>query len=222
MSFFPAKRADFVIWSANCAAILAATPADYGLTIGQAGTLTAADSSLQVLYITSTTPETRTPVSIQAFDTQRIVVTQLVQTYNNMAQLLPATPEALTSAGFPIRQTVRTPQTPVTAEIDLVLVSAAAGITRMSARNPATPTSKRKPLETGAVQVATAIGTTVAVDPNQATESLYYTKTPFDILTEPSQRGKIMVVWARYQSRGSIGAQKVYGPWSLPVQVHLV
>lgn len=222
MSFYPSKNADFVLFAAACAAAITADPSGYGLTSGQAVTLTTQSDDLTAAYNLSTAPETRTPVTVQAFKDQRTVTTSTIEAYNKIAQLVPATPEALTAAGFPVYKTSRSPQTPITAGIGLELISAVEGVTRISARNPETPTSKKKPADTGAIELAIAIGTTVAIDPAQANDTRYYTKTPLDIMTEPSQRGKIMVVWARYQSKGSIGGQKVYGPWSMPLQVNLV
>lgn len=222
MSFYPAKNADFVLFATACSAAITANPTDYNLTVGQASTLEVQASTLESLYGIATAPETRTPVSVAEFGSQRALVEKTVEAYNKIAQLKPATAEALVAAGFPVYKTSRSPQTPVTAEIVLEVVSASPNQTTFKGTNPATPTSKKKPENTGAIQLAIAIGTTAALDPSQATMQKYFTRNPLIVDTQPEQRGKIMVVWARYQSKGAIGGQKVYGAWSLPIQVSLM
>lgn len=220
--FPPSKNADFVAFAISCSATITAAPADYGLTSGQATTLATSVTALNSAWETAQDPSTRTPVTVQAFQDAKVATETIIRSYNQIAQLFPATSENLVAAGFPVRKVGRSPQQPITASLELAVISAVAGVTRMEARNPATPTSKKKPPQTGAVEVAIAIGTSAAISPAQATESRFYTKQPFDITTTPDQRGKIMVCWARWQSLGSIGGDKVYGPWSFPVQISLV
>lgn len=221
MDWIPAKNADYVIWLANLEAVIAVDFALYGLTAGDANDLNAANAAVQAAFTLAQDPATRTPVTVNNFDVARAAATVYAREFNATAQALPATSGELITAGFPVRSTVRSPQTPITASIDLALVSLIPEVLRLTATNPATPNTKAKPLDTRAVQFAMTIGTTAGVDPAQATEYRFGTRVPYDITTTTLQRGKIATIWARYQSRGSIGGQLVYGPYSLPLVVSL-
>lgn len=222
MDFIPARNNAFVPFITNAAAIIATGYANYGLTSGEATALTTAAGNVETTFTLAQDPTTRTPVAVDNFNTARAAATALMRQYNATAQAYPATSEDLIAAGFPVRDTVRSPQTPITATVDLAIISQIPEVLTVSARNPETPTSKRKPRDTRAVQFALAIGTEAAVDPAQATEYRFGTRTPYAIQTTTAQRGKKLTVWARYQSRGSIGGQLVYGPWSLPLVVSLM
>jgi hypothetical protein len=197
--------------------VIGANFADYGVSAGLKNELVDAAAAVASIWPTINNPSSRTSVSIQSFNEARITAEALARQVNAFAQAFPASNENLASAGLPIRKTTRTPQQPVTVPIDLEFISAIPEQLTLQGRNPETPTSKRKPSNADAIQLAIAIGETFAVEPEQATDIRLVTKTPFVISTTPAQRGKKITVFARYQSKGSIGGIKVYGPWSAPI-----
>jgi hypothetical protein len=222
MDFIPARNAQYVPFVVNAAAVIAADYADYGIPLPVATDLTTKANAVESTFTLAQDPLTRTPVAIDNFNTARAACTAALRTINATAQAFGTYSEQLIAAGLPVRDTVRSPQTPITSTVDLAIVSQIPELLRVVARNPETPTSKRKPSNTRAVQFAMAVGTVAAVDPSAATEYRFGTRVPYDIQTTTAQRGKTLTLWARYQSRGSIGGQLVYGPWSLPLVVHLM
>lgn len=221
MDFIPSRNSVLVPYLVAQAAVISADFADYGITSPQAVAHQALVDNVSAAWDLITDPATRTSVAIEDFNTKKSDAIASARQLNQIAQLSSADSAQLVAAGFPVRDTTRSPQQPVTASVELILNSAIPEVVRVTARNPETPTSKAKPANTGAVQVAMAIGTVAAVSPEQATENRYYSRSPFNILTTTEQRGKVMTVFARYQSKGTIGGVKVYGPWSAPLVVSL-
>lgn len=217
MDFVPAQNNQFVTWLANLSTVINANFADYGVPVGLKNTFVEQAEAVATTWPTINNPSTRTSVAIQNFVDVRAAAEATARQINALAQAFPATNDALAVAGLPIRKTTRTPQQPVTVPIDLEFVSAIPELLTLQGRNPETPTSKKKPANADAIQLAIAIGETFAVEPEQATDVRLVTRTPFTISTTPAQRGKKITVFARYQSKGSIGGQKVYGPWSAPI-----
>lgn len=221
MDYIPSTNAERVLWLQNLETVMSADFALYGVTSGQAIAFAALNATAQAAFVTSTDPSTRTPVTVQATQDAIAAAVASARNLNDIAQVFPATSPNLVAAGFPVRSTVRTPQAPVTASVELEFISALPQQINMQARNVATPTSRAKPADTSAVQLAVAIGTVAAVDPSQATFQQNFTRSPLTLTTDIGDRGKVATVFGRYVSRGSIGGQKVYGPWSLPLVVNL-
>lgn len=221
MDYIPAKIADKIAWLVNCSAVLTAAPANYGLTAPEALVIDGLVDAAVAAYNISTNPALRTPVSVQTTETTTAAAVAACRSAAVTAQALPSTSPQLVAAGFTVRSTTRTPQAPVTETCDIELVSIIPNEIILQARNPATPTSKKKPKGTGSVQFAMAIGTAVAVDPASATEYRFSQRNPARIQTDPSQRGKVLTVWARYQSKSGIGGLKVYGPFGVSLSVNL-
>jgi hypothetical protein len=221
MDFIPAKKANQIAWLINCAAILTATPAAYGLTAPEALAVQTAVDTAATAYTLGTDPTTRTPVTVQEMNDAMQAAVALCRGANVQAQALPATNPDLVSAGFPVRSTIRTPQSPVTASCDIELVKVIPNELTVRGLNPDTPTSKKKPAGTGAIQFAMAVGTVAAVDPASATEYRFSTKNPTRLAFDPSQRGKVLTLWARYQSKAGIGGIKVYGPFGVAIVINL-
>lgn len=221
MDYIPSKIADRIAWLINCAAVLTATPADYGLTAPEALVIQNSVNTASAAYTVGVDPSTRTPVTIQDMNDTMAASVTLCRNANITAQALPATSPDLVAAGFPVRSTVRTPQSPVTASCDIELVSVVPNELTLRGLNPATPTSKAKPPGTGAIQFAIAIGTAAAVDPASATEYRFSTRNPTRLEFNPSTRGKVATIWARYQSKAGIGGIKNYGPFGVSIVLNL-
>lgn len=221
MDYIPQKLANKILWLGNLTAVMEVDFADYGVSDALQTDLQAANTAAQNAYAVSTDPATRTPVAIATTNSAVAAAVVIARQINSLAQVSTATSSQLVAAGLPVRDTTRSPQTPITDSVELEFVSAIPQVMSLQARNPATPTSKAKPKNTGGIQLAIAIGTTAAVDPSQATRNEFFTRSPLKVETAIEQRGKVATVFARYQSRGSIGGVKVYGPWSLPLVVNL-
>lgn len=221
MDFIPSKNAQLVPFLESNSAVITADHATYNITNTQASDYADQVAAVSNAYALITDPATRTTVNIEAFNTAKAAAVFTCRQFNQIAQLSDATPAELVAAGFPVRDKTRSPQTPVTASVEMILVSAIPEQVRITTRNPDTPTTKAKPSNTGAVQLAIAIGEVAAVDPAQATETRFYSRSPLTLSTSAEQRGKVLTVFARYESKGTIGGIKVYGPWSLPLVVSL-
>lgn len=221
MDYIPTRLANQIAWLVNCASVVSLAPTTYGIAAPQALAFQNQVDLASGAYAIGVDPSTRTPVTVQNMNDQMAAAVTLAREINVQAQALPSTSPQLVAAGFPVRSTVRTPQSPVTASADIELVSLIVNEITVQARNPATPTTKAKPAGTGAVQYAIAVGTVAAVSPSQATEYRFATRSPARLEFLPEQRGKIVTMWARYQSRGSIGGQRVYGPYGIPITVSL-
>ena len=221
MDFIPTRNAVLVPYLTSMASIIADTPATYNITEPEAAAFALQVETLNQGYDQITDPGQRTSVAIAKFNSDKATAIATARLFNNKAQLSGASNAQLTAAGFPVRDTTRSPQTPIEASVEMILVSAIPEQLRIVTRNPDTPTTKAKPSNCGAVQLAIAIGEVAAVDPSQATETRFYTRSPLTLATTTEQRGKVLTAFARYESRGTIGGVKVYVPWSLPIVVNL-
>jgi hypothetical protein len=65
-NFYHGKDAEIVAGSANFHSLISAAPTTYGLVAAQATSFGALNTTLQSAYTAAVTPETRTPVAIEA------------------------------------------------------------------------------------------------------------------------------------------------------------
>lgn len=221
MDYIPTKNADFVAWLIAFSAAITAAPTAYGTDSTNATALAGLTTAVSNAWDTINDPATRTSVTIEAFNAARAAATASARNINNLAQALPATNTALLTAGLPVRDGTRTAQGPILESLDLSLVSALPEILIIDGRNSANPNSAAKPAGTGAIQIVMSIGEVPATDPAQGNDQRFFTKSRMDIRTDVNQRGKVVTIFGRYQSQGSINGQKVYGPWSMPLVLRL-
>lgn len=221
MDYIPTTNAAFVAYIVAMSAAIAADPTEYGVTAPDATAFVAQTDAVATAWNVINDPATRTSVTIEAFNAARAAATSTARGINNTAQALPASNTALLTAGLPVRDGTRTPQGAILESLDLSLVSALPEILIVDGRNSANPNSAAKPAGTGAIQIVMSIGEVAATDPSQGNDQRFFTKSRMDIRTDVNQRGKVVTIFGRYQSAGSIGGQKVYGPWSMPLVLRL-
>lgn len=120
--YLPQTLFGFQSWNNNFATQISASPAAYGLTVGDASAHSALTSQFNDDLLNSTTPETRTPVSVAttqiAFEQCRESAQGLVQKYQAAGA-----PDALKSAilNVTFRDDTKTPILAPTAVPDLAI-----------------------------------------------------------------------------------------------------
>lgn len=109
-SYMPAALGPFLVWLDNFYNIVSDGPTGYGLTAGQMTTLNTLRGTFSTALTTSTTPSTRTPVTVAATNEAFIAVRANCQALveQSQASLLP-TEEMLVSAGMTVRKTTKSP-----------------------------------------------------------------------------------------------------------------
>lgn len=211
-SYIPARDADLANWSANFAALIAASPATYGLTAGDAVNITAADTAWQAAYALAVNPATRTPVTVQAKDTQRIATLTTERSYaQRIANNAGVSPSDKTALGLNPRTN---PPTPVPAPATYPLLTVAStvtnGIVIRYRDDLAAPSVKAKPFGAVTTQINALVASTGT--PTTSVElwpvAGLQTKSPFILPTDPAAAGKMIGIAARWVTRKGL-----VGPW---------
>jgi len=204
-SYIPAKDADFANWSANFATLIAASPATYGLTSGDATTITAADAAFQLAYSDAINPATRTPVSIAAKDTQRTATLVTERAYaQSIANNAGVSPADKIAVGVNPRNSTPTKVPRPTTYPLLTVPSLLTNAIVLRYRDElASPTSKAKPPGAVAMQLnaQVAVGGTISASVDLWPVAGYETKSPIIVSTDPGDSGKILSLAGRWVTR---------------------
>ena len=210
-SYVPTRDSDLQIWSLNFATTLTANPANYGLTAGDAAAVAAAQAAYSAAYVTATTQSTRTKDTIAAKDVARGQLTVLLRTYSDIIQANAGiSQDNKTALGLPIRKTTKTAVTAPTSAPTINVTGLTAGVLQMTYHDP-NQGAKVKAKPAGAIQmeVAYSTSTTVVTDPTTLGFRELVTKTPFNLPTDPSDKGKTLYFAGRWVTRRGL-----MGPWS--------
>lgn len=217
-SYIPAKDSEFLAFLINFAALITATPADYGLTAGNAVSVNAQLALFEPALALATDPTTKTPVTVASKDAARLVAVATVRPLAQAVAKNPAISDALKiGLGLNPPNTSPSPIPPITVAPTLALISAQVGMHTLDIRNPETPTSKAKPPGASGIQLYRNVGTTHATDPAQCALQAVTTKTPVMSAFEPADTGKKVTYFARFVTPSGPGGMQQPGPWSLPL-----
>lgn len=221
--YIPSRLADFAVWLANFSALLTATPLIFGLTAPDAVAVAALASDFADAYALSSVPATRTSGTIAQTNAQRAISAAGVRPYAvRIAANTTVTPENKVAIGVTVRSLTPTPVPPPTTVPGLALVSAISLNHTLRSFDTSTPTSKAKPFGAIAIQLFRAIGTSAAIDPEQAQWYANITKSPFTINFSAGDAGKKCTYFARYQTvSGAAGIASV-GPWSEALTIGVI
>jgi len=212
--YLPPMLANLAIWSANFSAMLTAAPTDYGLIAGDAVIVAAADGPFQAAYALSSVPATRTPVTVADTAAARATLEAVIRPYAVRISLNQTVDPALkVGIGVTVRAGSPTPVPQPTTAPDIAVLGQINGLATMSYTEPGT-IGKAKPYGVIAAEVAVALGTVVAIDPEIATRHVHRSKSPFTLDFSAPDRGKYATIWARWITRSGPGGKGQVGPWS--------
>lgn len=214
-SFIPQPDAGFAAWAQNFGATTAANPAAYGMTAPDAAAIVAAAAAFVAALAVLADPSTATPTAVTAKDEARATAETLCREWAAVIQADPdVTNPNRISAGLPVWKTTRTAiPAPVTYP-NLGLRSLQPGWAEFGYQDSAVGVSgKAKPFGAVSMEVAVAYGVAPAVDPDAAVIVGAYTKSPFRLDFQPTQRGKIATIWGRWRTASGPGGKSQTGPW---------
>lgn len=208
--YLPQTLSGFNTWATNFETLISAAPTDFGLTAGDASAFNTLFASFNSALSVSTTPSTRTPVTVAATQTAleacRAKAQQLVQKYQASGL---ATPTKSAELGVTNRDTTKTPIPAPTAIPDL-------GIEKIE---PQSVTLRIKelgallnalPVNCVGYEVYMAVGLTNP--PNSPTDMTFVQNGSrrFTTITfAPGDIGKNVSFAVRYRT-----AKNLTGPWS--------
>jgi hypothetical protein len=213
--YIPAKDSLLDTWAQNFSSVITSSPTTYGLSAGDATTITAAYTSYHAAYILLTSPATKTPTNVAAKD---IAKASSLITFRTYAQLIQSNAgvsnSAKSAAGLTVRSTSRTPIPAPTTTPVLSLVSQQVGVANLQYRDAASPTTKAKPF--GAIQTEIWMDIPATGSPSLANATFVglETKTPFQFTTPSGAAGKTVGLWARWTTRRGLT-----GPWSAELDI---
>lgn len=217
-SYIPTKDADAVTWSQNFSDLITANPTDFGLVAGNAVTIAAVVTPWVAAYATAINPSTRTPASVTAKDNARAAMEAVCRPFAVQVSLnAGVTDENKTALGVTVRKTTPTPIPEPTTRPSLTLSSAQFNLQTIRYSDADLPTGKAKPPGAIGMELWVAVGTVPAIDPAQASFSAIVTKSPYNLPTNPADRGKVITMFGRWSTRGGSGGRAKVGPWSDPL-----
>jgi hypothetical protein len=210
-NYLPQPLPAFAAFSLNFAALITASPSTYGLVAGDAAVIQAGDDLFQSNYVISTTPATRTKVTVQATVDARNSQVQIIRAYGRLILANQGVADSdKTSLGLHLRDPVNTPiPAPSTAPV-ISIVGASPGVLTCTSRDAmSSPGVKAKPF--GAIQllVYALFGTTAPATPAATPFFGAFTKTPFALASTGGTPGQTAFLYGRWAN-----AKGQVGPWS--------
>lgn len=213
--YIPSKDADYALWLANFAALITATPADYGLVAGDAVIIQAAADAFDNAFALATDPLTRTSATIADKDAARAAATATVRPYAQQISRNPAVSDLnKVGVGVNLPNTTRTPiPAPITAPV-LTHVASTSLSAQLRFADTTTPTVKAKPFGVTALELRRTIGIAPAVDPDAAVFVNNFTKSPLFVAFDAGSAGKIVTFFGRWVTKSGPQGVAQAGPWS--------
>lgn len=213
--YIPAPDALFALWLANFAALITATPTDYGLVSGDATVIQAVADDFAAAYALAINPATRTAPTIADKDTARSSATATVRPYAVTISRNAGVSDSLKlGVGVNLPPTTRTPVPPPTTAPTLSHVASIGGQITIGYSDAATPLSKAKPPGASAMELRMQIGTAVSVSPDDAPLYGLVSKSPVNVATDPGDVGKVATLFGRWRTKSGPAGQSQVGPWS--------
>lgn len=212
-NYIPAPDAAFDTWQANFMTVLSATPADYGLVVGDLAAVSAAlpgwatGFASQQLAVAAAQAATQTKDANRA--TYEAAIRELVRGIQARSSVTAA---AKAAAGIPVHDTTPTPAgPPTTAPVGTVDTSQRLQHT-VHFVDTATPTSKAKPAGVRGCEIWMKVGPPLPAAASELDFVTLDTRTPHTIAFDGADGGKLVTYWLRWVStRGAVG------PWSAAV-----
>lgn len=226
-NYIPAPDTAYDSWLNNFQTVIAAAPADFGLTAPDAAAITLAYNNYHATYLlagtapphrTPVNPGARTNVTVAAMNVQKASSMVTARAYASIIGAnagVSAGNKAL--AGLTVRSTARTPiPAPTTIPI-LGFVAAGIGVHVLNYHDATTPTAKAKPFGAIALQLVASIGNAPPVGGAAGLQQVgVYTKSPMQIsmASVASAVGANVYYYARWVTRRGLP-----GPFSAVLAV---
>lgn len=221
--YIPSKDADYALWLANFAALIAATPVAYGLIAGDATVISASNTAFQTAYALAITPETRTSATIAEKDAQRAAATATVRPYAVSISRDPSVSDELKiGVGVNLPNSSRTPIPAPTTAPALTHTGSTHLNAGLAYRDVTTPTTKGKPPGVVTMELRSSIGLAVSTDPDSALTRGLYAKSPLGIGFQADEVGKIVTLWGRWLTKSGPAGVSQPGPWSAPLSFGVI
>lgn len=217
-SYIPPRNANYIAWAANFATLIAASPATYGLTTGDATTISAENTVLAAAYAKITSPSTKTAATVSAFNTAKVVSLALFRPYAQTISLNAGVSSAnKTALGVNPRTSVPTPITaPTTTPVLTIQSTSTAGSILRYRDATASPSVKSKPFGVVQIQIFAETSATPITDPTTLPYLVALTKSPAQVPLGAEAAGKTGYFAARW-----ITKKGLVGPWS-PIISYIV
>jgi hypothetical protein len=221
-SYIPAKLADFALWIANFSTELTGDPTDYNLTAPDAVIVDGVWDTFKAAYALSTTPATRTPVSVASTDAARASAESVIRPYAVLISSNPnVDPSMKVNIGVTVRSGTRTP-VPAPNVAPIFTLKSATPMQMECEYSVAGQVGKAKPDGSVSVEIVAAVGTVAATDPSQCQGVGLYNKSPLFVTFTSGEQGKIATMFARFITRSGPAGVSQFGPWSAPLTNHIV
>ena len=209
--YLPARDINFDAWLNNFASLTTATPAAYGLSVGDAATIAAQVAAWTAAYTPILSPATKTATAVAAKVTARVTVAGQVRTW---AQGVANNPGVSSSDKVALGLNPRTtPPSPITAPASnpvLMIQSASSLAVILRYRDAAaSPSVKAKPFGVIRLEIRFMTSVSAITDPTDLVEVLSATKSPAVVQFDPSSAGKQAYFAARWATRTGL-----FSPWS--------
>lgn len=210
--YIPPKDADFLAWLDNFDGLTSVNFAAYGLSGGQAATITTQRSNYDAAFAAATNPATRTPVTVATKDTTKATALATVRPLAQLIRNNPAVADAdKVALGLTVADLNPSPIPPPTSFPMLDILRATPGVHWLQYRDSDTPTSKQKPFGAVGMELWQAVGIAPVVDPAAASYIGTVTKSPLSVNLNAADAGKYATYFARWITRRGLTST-----WSSP------
>lgn len=217
--YIPARDTDFNSWLDNFQTLIAASPASYGLVVGDATAITAQWTAWDTAYQLLLNPATNTSPNVAAKDAARANAEAVVRPYAQRIRSNASVSDALkVGLGLNLQPATLTPIPAPTSQPVAGLRASTAGQAVITYHDSVL-TGKAKPYGAKGVDVHVAYGTAPVSDPADANYKETFTKSPATVTWPGSERGKIATLFFRYRTQSGPAGASQFGPWSDPLSL---
>jgi hypothetical protein len=216
-NFYYGKDADVVTGSANFAALILSAPVSYGLVAAQATSYGTVNTALQGAYTAAISPDTRTPVAIEAKTTAMKNVQRNAMLLSKIIYATPTVTNAQLVALGLLARTVPTPRLVPSVPPVLEVVSVFGRVVKVRIHSGSSE-SRAKPFGAIAANLYSYVGPAAPTDPTAYHYEGMATRATTDILF-PNTVASGATVWLSAQwvsARGQLSVGSV--PISVTIQ----
>lgn len=224
-TYIPRRDADLDAWLANFAALIAAAPADYGLTAPDAIKIGGAVSAWHTAFALATAPTTRTRIAVQEKDRQRGITLRIIREYAATIRVNSAVSNALkVGLGLHVSSRANTADSappligPPATTPTVGILGLTVGSQTLHIADASTPARRARPAGTAGVLLYRAVADGPVSHPDQASFLALVTRPKFQSLFAPggTDHGKTATYFARW-----VSAKGQVGPWSAPASMRI-
>jgi hypothetical protein len=209
--YIPNQQASFTEWLANFATLIAAAPATYGLTSGDAAVITGLNATWVAAYTPITSKTTKTAAAVSSKNSARVTVTSQVRVYSQQVANNPGVSSASKIAlGLNPKTSSPGPISPPASTPILSVQFAGPSTLTMRYRDSAASVSvKSKPYGTASLQYFWILSATPITQPSATGTVGTATKSPFVVNFGALGANQQAYIWGRWLLKNG-----TFSPWS--------